>query len=445
MINLTNKKPRLHHLSRSTAQLAVLGLAGVFLVWIRLAPTPNSNPQELSLGQADTAPVLTIANQVAAVITTAQSGGWTVELQRRYGYLRAEQGDERPLLALYNSNTPLTPEDLPFLQILAAQQIEQNDVSQAIRLYEQIIQLDPTDSNAYYQLGMLWLIDDPAQARFYFDQIALSNPLRTNAARLLVALEQSDLLQLGLNLTELEAWPAAERVLTHLIGMEPLNWEAYLYRGYVRDQRGANGKDDLEIALGLSDEPALPLYFLGLHWRDVEVNLEASLAAFLLAAEIDPQNPAIAVEVAIGYQEVGRDELAAVWFDQTIRLNPSQVAWHRLRAAFYAERDVDTVDIQPIEQSLALFPDDPHLLTSLGYAHHQLGHYTTARTYLIQAAELDPDSPRTQYYYAVSMERFGDISAAIGAYLFVYDSRLSDPNSYAILAERALQRLRVLS
>lgn len=428
-------------------RIGVLGLVVVFLGWVVMAPsTQPSTTDDWALVSVRTAPPAdTLPNQLVAVQLSSRANGWTVDLQRQYAHLRALQGDDRPLLALFNSNIPLALADKPFLIKLATQQLIQHNFQQAITLFEQALQLDPTDDITRYQLGLLWLIDDPTQAMTLLAAIDTTTPLGSQAQEISAVLPPTDLLALGLVLTELGEWIAAERVMSELIHIEPMNWRAYLYRGYLRDQQGGNGMDDLETALGLSDNPALVLYFLGLHWRSVDNNLEAALDAFELATEIDPQNPAVAIEVALTYQEMGRDELAIQWFDQTLRLDPYNIDWHRLRAAFYAEIDPETVSIPPIEQSLALFPQDPHLLTSLGYANHQIGEYSAARPLLIEAVRLDPTSPRTQYYYGVSMEHFGDISAAIGAYLAAYDTRLADPNPYAVLAERALLRLRVLS
>lgn len=441
--------PSQHHLSRSRIflRIAVLGLSVAVLGWIIAAPSeqPATMDDQALVSVRTDPPADTLPNQVVAVQSAAHTSGWTVDLQRQYAHLRALQGDARPLLALFNDHVPLISTDKPFLVELATQQLAQQNIRQAILLFEQALQLDPSDDSVRYQLALLWLIDDPAQAMILLAAIDASTPLASQAQQILAVLPSSDLLALGLVLTELGEWAAAERVMSQLIGIEPMEWQAYLYRGYLRDQQGGNGIDDLETALGLSDDPALVLYFLGLHWRTVDENREAAVGAFELAAELDPQNPAIAIEVALSYQELGQDESAIEWFDYTLRLDPNNIEWHRLRAAFYAEIDPETVSIQPIEQSLAIFPDDPHLLTSLGYANHQIGEYSTARTLLIEAVTLDPSSSRTQYYYGVSMEHFGDISAALAAYLAAYDSRLTDPNPYAVLAERALLRLRVLS
>ncbi len=424
-----------------------LCLVGIWLIWVVLSPTePIFTSTDTSDFHQIYNAVNTAANQEVYILQQANIAGWTSSLRREYAYLLAQQNNYRPLLALFNSDISLIESDEPFLKMLAYQQMKQGNLAQARHLWEQLLQLAPNDEEAFYQLALLAIPDDITQAMNYLVSLnESSSELGMQADQLLVALQQNDLLTLGLLLSEFEEWQTAQRVLTALISVEPMHWQAYLYRSYVRDQQGENGLSDLEIALGLADNPALPLYFLGIHWRTIDENLEAAVAAFELAAKLDPQNASIAIELAITYQEMGHDDLAATWYDAALRLEPHKVEWHRLRAAFYAERDVEVVDIRPIEQSLVLFPNDAHLLTSLGYAYYQLGDYVMARTYLVQAVELDPNSARTQYYYAVAMEQFGDLSAAIGGYWAAYELRVSSPNTYTILAERALQRLRVLS
>ncbi len=448
MISPPTPKTHRPNLSRWVGRCGVAVLSAAFLGWLVFAPavtSPSSDSHALGSLAFNSPSDSNAANQLLTVQLQAAKTGWTDDLRRQYAYLRAQQGDTSVLLAFLKSDINLIASDLPFLKTLAHQQIVQNNYPQAIFLLEQVLQLDSRADEVRYQLGLLWLTTDREQATNYLQQIDPTGPLFTNTTQVLTALEQSDLLGLGLTLSELGEWLAAEQVLTQLIDQEPMNWQAYLYRGYIRDQRGISGLDDLETALGLADDPALPLYFLGLHWRDFADKPQAAVVAFELATDIDPDNPAIAIEIALSYQQLGRDDLAATWFEYTVRLDPYTVDWHRLRAAFYAEGPPESINIQPIEQSLVLFPQDAHLLTSMGYANYKLGQYTTARAQLIEAVRLDPTLPRTQYYYAVTMEQFGDVSAALEGYLAAYESRLAYPNPYAILAERALFRLRVLS
>lgn len=438
-----------HNQWRMMLRALLLIVSSLFIGWLVIAPDEDLTLQDPALLPPSTTvegPLPTSQNQLTQLLLETNAfNAWTLEQQRRYVVLRYELGDSQPWLALLNSGASLTAEDEVILRLLADRQLTQGNTQQAIELLELLLGISP-DDGLRYDLGLLWLPVDADVAQAYLQTIDPTSDYGEAATQILEAMQADDWLNLGLVLSDLAAWPAAEYVMTQAIADDPLRWEAYLYRGYIRDQQNGDGLADLETALGLSDTPSLPLYFIGLHWRDIDDAPEAAVAVFELATEFDPTNPAITIELALTYDQLGRRDLAGEWLEITIRLDPDNVEWHRLRARFYAEApDDDNVLLQPIEQSLVVFPDDADLLTSLGYANYRLGEYTASRTQLIRAVELTPDAPRTQYYYAVTMERFGDMSAAIDGYWTAYNSRLTNPNPYAILAERALMRLRVLS
>ena len=54
--------------------------------------------------------------------------------------------------------------------------------------------------------------------------------------------------------------------------------------------------------------------------------------------------------------------------------------------------------------------------------------------------QLDPNRPRSRYYFAVMLERLGDRQGAADSYRFVVE-QVGTEGGYGLLASRALARL----
>ncbi len=120
--------------------------------------------------------------------------------------------------------------------------------------------------------------------------------------------------------------------------------------------------------------------------------------------------------VALGGFEaaLGRQPEAQATFAQAIALDPGFVpayinAADALRAA---GSDPEAVDM--LERGLERVPDAAALHHSLGLAQVRLGQTDTAVTHIRRAAELQPDSVRYTYVYAVALDSTGREAEAIG-------------------------------
>jgi tetratricopeptide (TPR) repeat protein len=178
-----------------------------------------------------------------------------------------------------------------------------------------------------------------------------------------------------------------------------------------------------------------------LHWRQVD-DLDASREAFLNAYFLETTNPAYAVETGRAYQLLGNNIAAEDWFNVAVALEPDNVQWQQLRAGFYANEGfaLDGDGISAIQEAYALAPDNPDILTSLGYAYLQLEDVDMAQNYLELAITIEPNDARTQYIYGLTMSEQQDGEAAIAAFLRAVEIEGST-TSYGLLAARSLQQL----
>ena len=72
--------------------------------------------------------------------------------------------------------------------------------------------------------------------------------------------------------------------------------------------------------------------------------------------------------------------------------------------------------IQIMKSYLKEDPNDAYILTKLGDACYNLGHYDEAEAYFNKALQINPDRPETNYGLGLMLEKQGEIEAAIKCY-----------------------------
>ena len=191
----------------------------------------------------------------------------------------------------------------------------------------------------------------------------------------------------------------------------------------------------------MAPNDSLVYYLLGLHWRSAG-QVDQEYAAFTHAYFLDPSNPALAVEVATTLQNQSDLAGAEEWFLRAIDLSPDDVRWRRVLAVFYADTGFQLQDtgMSFIQAASQAAPNDPDIRASLGWAYYQTHDTERAYAELSDAVGLDPDNPRSRYYFGVVLEQRGDQQGAVDSYWFVVD-KLGRDNGFGVLAARALQRL----
>ncbi len=358
---------------------------------------------------------------------------WTNEMRHTYAELRHELGRDDALLRL-----EISPQNVTVLRQQVSLSINRQDWDTATVLLQRILAIYPNDVDANYQMGLVLLPTRPDEAAPHFSQASMIRQELNDTIQQLQA--TTSLRSLGLVLLRLDELPFAERAFTLAIQQDNQDWASYAYRGYIRDQRNGDGRTDLETAVGLSPASALPYYFLGLHWR--QDNPDAAYDAFIAAYSLEPDNPAFAVEVGNTLIDLGNIGEAKRWFDIAVALAPDDVRWYRLQAAFYADNNfqLDEGGLEIIQAAHQRFPNDAHLLASLGYTHYWLQNTQEALDTFEQALDIDPDDARTHYYYALTLHRQGSYQSASYAYQTTIDLAGSE-SGYGYLASRALEQL----
>lgn len=373
--------------------------------------------------------------------------GWDTIRRTQLEYILERSGETAQASALLYAS--LEQETNPrALQALAEQQIDLAAWYTAQQTLERWLAAEPGNAEASYQLGLLLAPLDQVTASTYLAQAMEDQTwvMQAQAVRQALAVYETEALTdahtyLGTTLVRLGEWVFAQHAFQLALAANSVNSVAMAYLGFVLDQRGGNGLDDIEAALAMDPSNPMLYYFLGLHWR-LHHDHKAAYDAFEQAYFFSPDNPALAAEIGVSLQALEDLAAAEEWLRVAVDLDPANPAWRRLLAAFYADTGflIKEVGMTFIQESSQLMPNDADLLTSLGWGYYQTENYEPAFEALNRAVSIDSSNPRIRYYFGMMLEQRGDSASAADSYWYVVNQAGMD-EGFGLLATRALQRL----
>jgi tetratricopeptide (TPR) repeat protein len=378
----------------------------------------------------------------------ADLNGWNAERRDQLRRIFEHNGATRRANALLYA---LPEGSLPAPQVLrnlVQEQINRLEWEQAETTLGQLLAFDPGDMQALYQLALLLAPVDQNYAREYLGRVVHDPALAVRAETIRAALDVYNVsaltdahTYLGVTLVGLGEWPFAERALRMALEVNSVNPIALAYLGFARDQQGRDGLPDLEAALAMAPNEPTIHYLVGQHWRQAGRH-DKEYEAFTRAYWLSPDNPALAVEVGVALQNQSDLAGAEQWLRRAVELDPDDLQWRRVLAAFYADTafQLEPTGLAFIEESNQIAPDDSDIRASLGWAYYQANDPLRAYDELSTAVGLDPNNPRTRYYFGAVLERRGDLQGAADSYWFVVEE-LGPDAGFGLLAARALQRL----
>lgn len=363
------------------------------------------------------------------------NGIWTPQDYRALNDLLRARGDFDILARL----SPPDERTVPLLLRAAQEQIAAQEWDALAQTLAQVLALEADHPEANFWMGLLQVSGgDPLG---YLEKAAAAaGPYQATAAAILgiVRLPDYALRDVALRLIESGEWAWAERLLTLQLGRDSLDALSYAYRGFARDQQGRDGLADIQTAIAL--DPALPLafYMLGLHYRG-SGEFDLSLQAFLDAHLLDPQNPALAAELAAAYQLNDDLPSAEAWFKEAARLAPDDERFIGLLVAFYADTGYQVAEngYAVVEKAANDYPENVSIQTSWGRVLFLADDFERAKEVYEKTLTLAPSDPRLRYYYGELLERQGDTVAALEQYFGVAQG----DSPYREAAQQGIARL----
>lgn len=306
----------------------------------------------------------------------------------------------------------------------------------------------PDDPAPVYRLGLVQALDQPqyalgtlTKASTMDSQLGKTATLvEENVATRIVESPEKVYAQLGTIYISLSEFEMAESALSRAHDINPAYADALAYLAYARAKLGRPALGAIHEALGLSPNNPVIHYLAGLTLKQIG-RLDDARAEFEDAYDLDPKNPAYAVEIASIHRAQHAEQYAEVWLNEAVRLAPNEIRFKLLLAEFYADDNyqLQGTGLPLAEKLVADYPDNAEAHAVLGWAAYRLGDANRALGELNTAITLDPSLARAQLHLGFVNEALGNRDEAIAHYQRA--SALDPQGSFGALARRALKRL----
>ena len=316
-----------------------------------------------------------------------------------------------------------SPVDLPSTgEMLAA-----GGLDQTIDFWEGIIEVEPENGEAYYQLGLLFAITDPKSAGSYLNNAAeLDNQYEDKSAQIIRVLrlvefserEEYQLIQVGQVLGSVEEWALAREAFSRATTINPNYGEAWAFLGEAETQLNEDPSDSFETALSIDPKSFSVNFFLGLFWLRNDDPAKA-LEFFATADEIDPENKIVLTNIAYGLFAIGQTNDAIAQFQNIVELDRNDIfSWLTLAEfSIQNEIQVEIIGIEAARKALLIDKNNIKANALLGRAYTLLGDRVLSRRFLQKAVELNGNDAMTHYYLALHFLSLEQNSEKAMAYL----------------------------
>ncbi|MEX0788204.1 MAG: tetratricopeptide repeat protein [Anaerolineales bacterium] len=334
--------------------------------------------------------------------------------------------------------------DSPSLRSLAELAMARGDWETAGSALDARAESHLDDPEAQLDLGLFLAVEDPEAAPPYLHAAIAGAGGDPSAEAVLAELQtsrgagQADLqARIGLALARQGRWRLAERALELAVEASPDFASAHAYLGLARDQLGADGGPELQVALRLSPLSPIVHAFLGRHWQGVG-NLAAARMEFEKVAMLDDRDPAVMAQLGEVYAAMGDLEAAEMAFRAAVERAPLDPSFWLLLAQHSLQREIeiDTLGIPAARQAVHLDPSLAAGWDALGYGHALLGETDLADRLLRLALSLDPARASTHYHLGLVFHAQGNSDAAALEWRTAMD--LDPGGPFGALARRAL-------
>ncbi len=288
---------------------------------------------------------------------------------------------------------------------------ETKDYPALIKTLKQLALLQPPDFNQseisadlYYELGMLLAAHEPASAPSYLLEAVELAPERNDASELAFTIQRAlpegnpayTLMASGRKLADLGKWETATHAFQRVIESQPDYGEAWAFLGetlqHIEEPENDHAYKALTKALEI-DPASLPANtFMALYWRRAG-KPELSLKYLSKAAEIDPNNPDILVDLGATTAIVGDLDSASRYYWQAIELTSHDPFYLREYVNFCIQYNFHIEDVAlPIaREAIESNQDDPESLDVMGQLLFRLGDLVNAEKFLLRSVNQDPN------------------------------------------------------
>jgi tetratricopeptide (TPR) repeat protein len=269
------------------------------------------------------------------------------------------------------------------------------DLDNSIHHQTALVDLNPTDSNTNYQLGLMLAAWQPEAALAYLSHAAELDPnlsAKTNElVRNIRSARSFDdpsylYVSAGQALASIEEWALAETALFKATQLNPEYAEAWAYLGEARQQIGKDGLADLEKGLTIDPQSIAANTLMGLYWQRQE-RYDLALVYLHSAAKLEELNPALQAEIGNTLGLLGNLTSAESHYLRAVDLSPRDPTYWQILANFYIkyENKLDEDGLAAARQAVILDPTDPASLDAMAQVYLLLESPHIARRFLERA------------------------------------------------------------
>ncbi len=353
------------------------------------------------------------------------------------------QGDLPSALAAWNNALPMVEAYIDTAQ--AERRL--GKFTAAAADWRAVLDRDPGNAAAHYQLGLLLAASAPSEALSELMRAGQLDPhldasvqsLRTSLNTALLSDDRAyQLVVSGRGLGAQGEWDLAAEAFRNAVAGRPDYADAWAWLGEAEGRLGGDGLAELQKADGLSPESAMVQALLGFYWQR-HGQLPRALAAFQKAAALEPQEAGWELALGGAYEQSGDLVAALDHFTRAVDLAPQEASTWQALASFSVTYGVDVfgTGYPAAQKLLALAPDDWASHDLAGQAALGIGNTSNAVQQYQKAIQLAPDQPAPHLHLAQAYMLLGDL-------LFAHDQlvqvRSLDPDgSYGFQAGRLLE------
>lgn len=280
------------------------------------------------------------------------------------------------------------------------------------------------DASAHYRLGQLLALIDPESALDEFLLAASLDPeyepavetMRTTLDLASLETKETDkLVIIGRGLGLVGEWSLAEDAFRQAVAADGENAEAWAWLGEAEQQRGQDGRAELDTGLSLARTNPVVHSLRGLYWMR-QGRGDQALAEYLLAAEYDPDNPAWQISIGNAYAQRGDLQAALRAYLRATEMDPTDATLWQLLAEFSTRYNIQVADIglPAAQKAVDLNAEEPRSLDMLGWSLALLEKYDEAQEKLEQAIKLNPNLASGHLHLGIVAMQTGEWEAAHG-------------------------------
>jgi tetratricopeptide (TPR) repeat protein len=340
----------------------------------------------------------------------ATQTGWTTDLHQQAGDLYERMDNTPAMIAHWEAaNT----QDAARLERLGRAYIRLEEWTAAYDTFAQILIQAPTNTTAYYYMGLILSARDPLRARPALE-IAAQNLTYASLCNDLLAVMDGDTrdnrypLQIGQVLMQYDQRQLAEYAL-HYAAAFTGKAEAYAYVAILRQAQDERSSYWMQQGLLRGQRNPTVAYLNGLYLRRND-DYKASLQEFSRAVLLQPENPALYAEMGKAHELLFQYESAEHWLTMAVDISDNDPRYASLLASFYINSGYGTLDnLRNLRQDM---PEDPSLIAGIGWQLYNNGNLDEGIAEIDYALSIDPNNAEALYYKARTLLNVGQVDAA---------------------------------